>query len=364
MSGDQQKAGEQPWRSGLRWLGILAAALWMFEAITGVLLTYHFDINDKLLAAEEIALDYDAIEQRIDTIESAGEQAKVNWMWSTAGMTGRFLMNYTDADGSAHMARIAGDGSILLDTAEDEFTTFEYIRALHLELAAGDVGEWILAIAGIILLINLVLALKDAWPHQRSWRDALNPNAVSAGVSPALARFRAITLWGAIPAFIVVLAAVVIFFEHQIEGPIGAPPHALEANAPDGPGVGFAAAARAAETAIPGSSFVGTTMPTADDASYNAWVNQPGEYFRDGGYGGSLAIINANDGSVRAAWPLQEASVPYKAIALPYPIHTGEIAGPLGRFLVLLTGFWLLVWASLKFQLLRKASAQKTSATD
>lgn len=137
------------------------------------------------------------------------------------------------------------------------------------------------------------------------------------------------------------LAATVIFFEHQIEGPIGALPIKAAPIAPQGEGAGFAASARAAEAAIPGSRFVGAGMRPADDATWYMWVNQPGEYFREQGYGGSLVLVNGNDATVRSAHPLQQASAAYKAIALPYPVHTGEIAGPIGRFLVLLTGFWL-----------------------
>jgi uncharacterized iron-regulated membrane protein len=341
-------AGTKPlMRTSLRWLAALAAALWIFAAATGIILTYHFEANDSLLSNDEIPLDYDSIERRLSAIEDQGGQAKVNWIWSTAGLPGRFVLNYNDPQGSPRMARIAGDGSVLLDSAEGEFTLLEHVRELHLALGAGKTGEWILAIAAILLLVHLALALKDAWPRTKSWRAVLVPDTSEGTVRRTDAWFRALTLWGAIPAFIVIAAAVVIFFEHQIEGPIGAPPISLPANPPTGEGVGFAAAVRAAEAAVPGSRFVGSPMPTEADASYKTWVNQPGEYFRSDGYGGSLVIVDANDASIRGAWPLQKASAPYKAIALPYPIHTGEIAGPLGRFLVLLTGLWLLVWSIL-----------------
>lgn len=338
---------KSPLRAVLRWLAVLAAALWIFAAATGVLLTYHFEANDSLISTEEIALDYDGIEQRMSTIVEQGGEAKINWIWSTAGLPGRFLLNYSDPQGRPRLARIAGDGTVLLDTPEGEFTLLEKVRDLHLAMGSGKPGEWILNIAAMFLLLHLVLAAKDAWPRRESWRTVLVPGKASAGVPRSQAWFRALTLWGVVPAFIVTAAAVVIFFEHQIEGPIGAPPIALPANPPAGEGVGFAAAVRAAEAAIPGSRFVGSPMPSETDASYNAWLNQPGEFFRPDGYGGSLVIVDANDASIRGAWPLQKASTPYKAIALPYPVHTGEIAGPLGRFLVLLTGFWLLAWAVL-----------------
>jgi uncharacterized iron-regulated membrane protein len=99
-------------------------------------------------------------------------------------------------------------------------------------------------------------------------------------------------------------------------------------------------------------------MPTAEDATYKMWVNQPGEFFREDGYGGSLVLVNGNDGSVRGAWPLQKASLPYKLIALPYPVHTGEIIGPVGRVLVVLVGFWLIAMTVMGLLLLRRCNGQ------
>ncbi len=343
MTNDARNAGDSRRGPLTAVFGILLVpllALWMFQAATGVLLTYHFELNDALLSRAEIALDYDAIETRIDRIQEGGK-AKVNWIWSTAGLPGRFLLNYTDGNGQARAARIAGDGSVLLDTPAGELTFLESVRALHLELAAGRTGELILAFSGIVLLGYLALSFVRAW-RRPGPGDAPGPG--SSGRASTL--FLHLSRWGALPAFVVVLAAVVIYFEHQIEGPIGAHPIALPANPPAGAGAGFAAAVRAAEAAIPGSRFVGTPMPTAEDASYKTWVNQPGEMFREDGYGGSLVIVDANDASVRGAWPLQEASAPYVAIALPYPVHTGEIARPVGRILVLLIGVWLLAWAA------------------
>ena len=324
----------------LGWLGAAAALIWLLLAVTGILLAYHFELNDRLVSPAAPPKDFAAIERRMEAIEAAGGEARVNWIWTTAGLRDRFFLNYTAADGSSRNERIAGDGTVLLDTGEGERTFLEWVREVHLSLASGKTGEWILTASGLLLLASLAAGLYRMWPRGERWRDVLDPRRAAAG-DRLRAWYRAIGLVGAVPAFIVVAAAVVIFFEHSIEGPIGAPPISLPAVEPQGEGVGFAAAARAAEAAIPGSRFVGAPMPTKEDASYKAWVNEPGEYFREDGYGGSLVIVNGNDGSIRGAWPLKQANAAYTFMALPYPVHTGEIAGPVGRFLVLLVGFWL-----------------------
>ncbi len=334
-------------------LGVGAALIWLLTAVTGIILAYHFELNDRIISPAQTPRDLAGIERRIDAIEAAGGQAKVNWIWTTAGLKDRFFLNYTTADGSLRNARIAGDGTVLLDMREGERTALEWVREIHLSLAAGKTGEWILAISGILLLVSLAAGAAGLWRRSGRWHAALQPDGGSGRLATW---FRRIGLIGAVPAFVVVAAAVVIHFEHSIEGPIGAPPITTPAIPPANAGVGFAAAVRAAEAAVPGSRFVGGAMPTASDASYRAWVNQPGEYFRADGYGGSLVVVNGNDAGVRGAWPLQQASAAYKFMALPYPVHTGEIAGPAGRALVALIGLWLATMVVLGLVLRRRTA--------
>ena len=323
---------------GWKWLGALLALVWLFEAVTGSLLVYHFKLNDALISPKTSPVDFAAIERRMDEIEAAGGKANVNWIWSTAGLPGRFLMNYTAADGETRMARVAGDGSVLLDSPEGEPTFLETVRLLHLELFSGDAGERILSIAGIALLIALIHAFVTSLRSAR---------ASPAPVTKVDRWYQRLSLWGAIPAFVVVIAAVVVFFEHDIEGPIGAPPIHLTA-IPQATGtLGFASVASAAEQALPGSRFVGTALGKPEDATHYVSVNRPGEWFRDDGYAGSLVIVNGNDGTIRETRTLEHATSPYKAIALPYPLHTGEIFGGVGRFLVLIVGLWLAAWSLL-----------------
>ncbi|WP_343518514.1 PepSY-associated TM helix domain-containing protein [Sphingomonas sp.] len=333
-------------------LGVGAALIWLLTAVTGIMLAYHFELNDRIVSPIAPSKDFPGIERRIAAIEAAGGKAKANWIWTTAGMKDRFFLNYTATDGTLRNARIAGDGTVLLDMPDGERTALEWVREVHLSLAAGKTGEWILAISGILLLASLSIGAIGSLRRSGRWQALLEPDR--SGRTGAW--FRRIGLAGVIPAFVVVAAAVVIHFEHSIEGPIGAPPITTPAIPPAGDGAGFAAAARAAEAAVPGSRFVGGTMPTATDASFRLWVNQPGEYFRADGYGGSLVVVNGNDASVRGAWPLQKASAAYKFMALPYPVHTGEIAGPLGRVLVMLVGLWLATMVVLGLILRRRAA--------
>lgn len=321
-----------------KWLGIGAAVFWLIQACTGVLLSFHFELEDAALSIEGPPTDLNAIERQLEQIDSS--DASLTWIWTSAGLTDRYVINFMDADGTARLARINGAGEILRDRPASDHTFLSLMRAIHIDLLSGRTGQLIMAATGTLLFTNLIFGLIAAWPRRRGWKKALSPSSRGNPVARMHSWHRAVGFWGVLPAMLIVATGVLIIFEHEIEHAIGVEEVVLPAVVPDGEGVGFAEAAKSATEAIPGSRFVGTTFPSSEDASYHAWVRAPGELYR-GGYGGSLVIINGNDGSVRGAWDVTEADAAKAFVASFYPLHTGEAAGLVGRITALLTGVWL-----------------------
>lgn len=315
-----------------RWLGVGAALFWMVQAVTGTLLSFHFELDDALISTDSRPTDLNAVESRL-----AAMGPGVVWIWTTAGLPDRYVVSYKDGDGVARKARIDGGGDVLRDVPADRLTFLELVRGIHIDLLAGRVGHWIMAATGLLLVTNLVFGLVVAWPRRGGWRRALTPLKTAHPVARAYSLHRAVGLWVVLPALLLAGTGTLILFEHEVGEIVGAAEPALPANPPQGPGVGLATAVRAGVAAIPGARFVGTTLPSASDASYYLWVRAPGELYR-GGYGGSLVVVDANDGSVRGAWPATEAPPARAFVASFYPLHTGEAAGISGRILAMLTG--------------------------
>jgi uncharacterized iron-regulated membrane protein len=323
-----------------RWLGLGAAAIWLVQALTGTLLTFHFEAEDAMLSTRTVPVDLTAIEQRIGTLATAGDKAKVDWVWTTAGLSGRYVILHSDAAGVSRKAYIDGAGSMLRNRPADDYSFLGLMRDIHLTLVAGTVGHWILAVSGLLLFTNMIFGLIVAWPKRGQWRYALRPRGRRGSTASYYNWHKALGLWAGLPALVIVGTGSLILFEHQIRDLVGADEVSLPSNPSSGEPVGFAAASRAAVAAIPGSRFVGTTIPSAEDASYYAWVRAPGELYR-GGYGGSLVVVDANDGSIRGAWPATEADAKQTFVASFYPLHTGESLGLFGRLLSLAIGVWL-----------------------
>ena len=325
-----------------RWLGVAAALFFFIEAVTGVFLAFHFEMEDAAMTMAHRPTDPAAIEKRLESFANAGGDAKVYWVWTTAGLPNRYQILFAGTDGVTRKAYIDGGGEVLRDSAAGDHTFLSLMRAIHIDLLAGRTGYLILAIAGILLVTNIVAGVAAAWPRKGGWRAALLPAGGGSGAANLYAWHRAIGLWAAIPAAVIAGTGSLILMEGPVRKLVNAPEIELPANPPSGPAVGFAAASRAAVEAIPGSRFVGTTLPTDEDASYHAWVRAPGELYR-GGYGGSLVIVDANDASIRGAWPATDAKAGYAFVGSFYPLHTGESAGLIGRVLIMAIGLWLAV---------------------
>lgn len=334
-----------------RWLGLGAALFWLVQAATGTLLGFHFELDDALITMQARPTDLDAIGHRLDRLGTAGPAAGVTWIWTTAGLPDRYVIAYRDAAGTARRARIDGGGAVLRDRAAGEYGFLELMRAIHIDLLAGRAGQWILAVSGLLLVTNLVFGLAVAWPRRGTWRQALLPRRTGGPAARSYSLHRAVGLWMALPVLLLAMTGTLLLFEHEMRHLLDVEDVSLPPNPPAGNGpVGLATAVQAGIAAIPGSRFVGTTLPTASDASYYMWVRAPGELYR-GGYGRSLVVIDANDAGIRGAYPIQDAPPADILVSALYPLHTGEAGGTPGRILGLLTGIGLLAMTIFGLQL-------------
>lgn len=321
-----------------RWLSLGAAIFWLLQALTGILIVFHWEITDAGIAGAHRPTDLAAIERRIDALVPPGSTARAGSIWTAAGAADRYNVYYEDAEGTSRSVRIAGDGTILHTPRPDEESVMGFLVGFHHDLL-GSWGSWIVAISGLLLCSNLVLGLIAAWPKRATWRIALRP----ATRGPAAARLyswhRAVGLWAVVPALVIAATGTMLKFEDGIGGLIGAEPVSLPANPPVGESIGFAAAARAGLAAIPGSTLTQVAWPKPDDATWRVRLRAPGEIRR--AYGGSFVLVDANTGTVRGIFPAGDATLANAFMSALFPIHTGEAGGIIGRFLSIAIGLWL-----------------------
>lgn len=333
------------WRAWLvkahKVLGLVAATLWLFQAVSGVFLSFECEASDAAGGGGHIATDYAALDHHARTLAAEKPGGRVTWVWTSAGLADRYVVAIEHGQGQTEKVRVLGDGTLVQRGGTGLAGFAEWLLRMHKALTLGPAGVWIMGLSGILLATNIMAGLYIAWPRRGWWRQALKP----LGKGPKSARLyswhRAVGFWAAIPGLLLAGTGAALEFEHGLRDLVGAPEVELAPIAATGAPVGLARAAGAALAAVPGSHFVAAVYPGPSDASYRVWLRAPGEWNRR--YGASLVVVDANNGAVRGAWPLPRQSLAYRFMGTLYPLHTGESTGVIGRVLVLMTGLWLAV---------------------
>lgn len=321
-----------------RWIGLIAAALWLLQAATGVFAVFHWEIEDSITAGAHHPTDLKAIERRLRDLAP-------NSMWSTAGAPDRYDVYVPGRslriDGAGNVLRVRGDGEKF---AHGGFV--ETIVVLHQSLLAGNRGRWIIGTSGLFLASNLILGIIAAWPRRNQWKRALKPSTKGSRVTTLYSWHRAAGLWLAIPALCVVTAGVLLAFDDFTE--------ALLHPGPDDPSpirstaqvrVGFAEAMQTALARYPGAALSGVGFPSPDNATWKITLKQRGELQR--AYGKTRVFVSAVDGRVVADFNALSAPRTRRFLDLVFPFHTGEMGGTPGRIAVMTIGIWLITMIAL-----------------
>jgi uncharacterized iron-regulated membrane protein len=328
-----------------RWLGIGAAIFWLCQAITGLVLVFHWEIDDALLPGPHNAPDWASIEAVTERLAPAGSETSISSIWTSASGSDRFDI-YLDGPQGSSTIRIDGEGTILREQADGErIANGSWIGTLvsvHHNFLAGDLGSWIVGVSGILLISNLGLGIVQAWPRGRNWRRALLPQRTGPKAAQRYAWHRAIGFWGAIPALFSVAAGTLLAFESGTAQLLGVPPLETPLAYSDSQGsVGMAAATQIALAAFPDSQVSGISFPSEEAPIYEIRLLQRDEPRR--AYGKTRVYVNAANGSILKRYDATTAPLNNRIMDSLFAFHTGEFGGFLGRFAVFSIGLWLIV---------------------
>jgi uncharacterized iron-regulated membrane protein len=333
-------------KAGLRrlhqYVGLTMLALWLVQCASGVLMVFHWEIGDALVAGPAGPLDTTALGQRIAGIAASRPGWHVTSLFATGGLPGRFDIFIENDLGLTDVLRVTGSGAVLEQRPAD----YDYVRAgpiaaavtLHQSLFAGDRGRWFIGLSGLLLVTNLCVGLRLAWPARGRWRSALLPPRVANWPARLYGWHRAIGLWLVVPAVVFVGAGVLQAFDDPIEDLLGAapePPHVAPLRLPPEP-VAVDNAIRVALQRFPGATLSGVRMPTAEMPWYRVRVRQRDDLRRV--FGTSAAYVGVVDGQLLKAEDAHDVSWRRRFLDATYAVHTGEFAGPGGRCAALLSG--------------------------
>jgi uncharacterized iron-regulated membrane protein len=349
-----------------RYISLVFAALWLLQAITGCLIVFRWDIDDAGVAGSRAAFQAEHLGARLDSLITQPD-THVSSVWSANNSASRFDIFYSHAD-TDRTLRVDGQGAPLRDRRNDTLSDgniFDRLSDLHMALMLGDTGRAFLGISGILLLTNIGLGLKLAWPRAGQWIKALGRPKGKAAVPLLYGWHRMLGLWMAVPAFITISAGVLLAFDGSLEGLFKAEipaPAAAASTSEDW--IKPSAALSAAIAPYPGATLSGLSMPDADTPWYKIRLRAKGEMPRI--WGLTTLYVNAHDGHILSNYDARQAHGPARLMLdTIYPLHTGQIGGVTGRIVQLLIGLWLIamigmgisLWWTRKRLMKKKAAA-------
>lgn len=328
-----------------RWAGLAAAAFWLVQALTGMLIVFHWEIEDAMIAGAHRATDLDAIERRVADLAPPGSGRRIGSIWTTAGAPDRYDVDIVADDPAfARSVRIDGAGTLLRDGNVDRGAAkggwVGTLVSIHHDLTGGEVGRRILGISGLLLLTNIVAGLVVAWPRRGQWRRSLRPPRAGAPAARHYGWHRALGLWAALPAIAMIGAGVLLSFDSAVDAAVAPPAIEAPADSPAGAAtIGLARAARTALAGFPGAALAAIYPPDGDRPVWRIRVTQPDEVRR--AYGATTIFVSAVDGQVVGRFDALDAAPRRAFVDGLFPFHTGEMGGLAGRIAVLAIGLWL-----------------------
>ncbi len=228
---------------------------------------------------------------------------------------------------------------------EDRFAGLLIGLHAHLLLGEHGPGETAVGLLGIVLLLFGASGLYLWWPRGRTKAAAFR---IRRGRGNYWATYDTHKLVGAGLSVLMMLTALtglVLVFPGYVRPPIKAvfdirpPPPAPKSLADAGPGVAADAALKAALGVVPGGLPTAIQVPGAGNGSIQVRLREAGDTrmrYADGGvqvfvdrHSGAVLEVRRNDARPTGSRLLHEWVL---------PLHTGDIAGLVGRIAMLLAG--------------------------
>jgi uncharacterized iron-regulated membrane protein len=336
-----------------RWMSLALVAVWIIQAVSGVFLVFHRDIDDAVTRRATQALDIARLARQIGRLEMASDTTAVTSVFLTSPLGRHYDVMLEDDTGPAAMVRLDGAGAELLRRAPDEGVgaVILAMNRVHRSLAAGERGAWLVRLSGLFLLTNLVLGLRLAWPARGQWGSALKASArCQSNFARSFNLHRALGLWLVVPALVVMSCGTLLAFERTVLHAIGATasqrPTFDNGNAPH---LGLEKILAAGIEAAPGESLTGILFPMAPGAPYQLRFLGSAELPQT--HGETRVYVDPTSAAVLSRDDPRHAPSAKRFMQALFPIHTGQAGGWLGRGLVMMVGLWLLAMPCLGVRL-------------
>ena len=328
------------------WLGLVVGLLWAVQGMTGASLVFHRELDRQGVGA--ISPGPMASLDRLIADVRSRTGADVT-MVGIADRRGDILNVQFNRGGPRQLQLEAATGRALRERSNDPATPFDgsawrWVYVLHESLLLHDKGETLIGISGVLLFSSLLTGLWLGFPRRHQWRQALGWRGWKsvrarlfgwhrlAGITAGALLLVTVPggIWMAFapelrPKLATVVAHRLPFKPKPVErlGDIISPQQALTL----------------ARSHFPHAAFVRLTMPTTEAPVYSVRLRQPHETRVWSGV--TTVTIDASSGRALHIYDAVRAPLSNRLADAAFSVHSGEIAGLLGRILLMLAGLSL-----------------------
>jgi uncharacterized iron-regulated membrane protein len=317
-------------RWGLWSFGVLAII-----ALTGFLLGVEFAVTRAVLGERELALSTEsrALAEFAAKTDSTLSNADVaDWrLWSLKDEPNRpAWLEISLRDGQSFFWRGSGSGSELGGTSRLVF--FDWVERIHIELAAGTIGKWVVLLATLHLLFLLLSGIFLRVRHLLPWRATK-----SAGKRLRLLSWHALAGWASLiplglligTGFMMGIPALSDYLRGSSHNRHLAPtiePHA-------GPLLSWTAILGRADELLPPWQEIRLHAPSSKTAAWRVEAVRFGASHRQGR---ERVWLHPGTGEVlQTAWHAEQP-FKYRARAVALALHDGSFFGLAGRLTALI----------------------------
>lgn len=348
-----RNARRRVWRKLHLYLGLFVGFLFAFSGLTGSALVFYQDIDEYLnpaLLAVEPGGDYAPL---TGITAAAKNAAPVG-----AKATRLYFPRHPRASMKVRFS-VSGDGqAVLLDVMVNPFTAevlgqrqwggylMSFLYKLHYTLLAGDTGETIVGVMGLLLICSLFSGIVLWWPKLSNFFQAFTFRRSANATRLMYDLHKTMGAYAAVVLLVIAFSGVYMIFPQYVKPLIGmalpitetAPVGASMKSANGNIRIDIDEVAAIANDRFPRADLQRIYFPTAADDVYRVIMRHPDEVRRTSGIT-QVWIDSSYDGTVLAAQEPKTMTSGQAFVSWMFPLHNGEAFGLPGRIIVLVAGF-------------------------
>ena len=329
------------------WLGLVVGLVWALQGLTGAMLVFHRDVDRFAMpAVTEGAMT------SLDRIAAAAERRTGRPAEMIAISDGRgdlLNVHYRESGSPRQLLVAAATGEPLADRDYNPATPFRgeparWLYLLHESLLLHDSGETLIGLSGLLLFSSLATGLWIAWPRRGQWRLVFAVGRWRTARIKLYGWHRMLGLMAGALLLITVPGGIWMIFAAELRPLLAAAvPHDLPYKALPVERVerriSPQAALDRARSHFPDATFVRLTLPSPAAPVYAVRLRQADEVRTWSGV--TLVSIDPATGRTLHVYDPVTAPLSNRLADAAFSVHSGEIAGLVGRILLMLAGLML-----------------------